>query len=115
MNMLVYDNHDGKSSVIAGSKVVVVDKLNGNKQAIGLVKGEENGNLLVLLENRKEIVVRKPLYCKEDGIWEYHHNDENKYEIIELDPIRIKFLKSGFIHICFNKVILSNDKSKCLF
>ena len=113
--MLKYDNDDGETIVSGGSKVIVVDRLNG-KEAVGLVKGEEDSNLLVLLENREEVVVKKPLYGKDDGHWHYYNNDdEHQYGVKELDPVRIKFLKSGFIHICFNKVTLNGNKTKCLF
>ena len=67
-------------------------------------------------KNREEVVVKKPLYGKDDGHWHYYNNDdEHQYGVRELDPVRIKFLKSGFIHLCFNKVTLNGNKTKCLF
>ena len=79
---------------------------------IGLVDDElENKELIVRLESGDEVIVSKPKYMKDDGVFIYH-NDENKYKVIEYDPIRIFVsFTNGSFRLLFNKFIL-NDKNR---
>ena len=112
--LLVWNKNE-ESIVTAGAKVIVRERGIDGREGIGFVREEtDDGKLIVLLENDDEIVVKKPTYNSKNGRWLYHHNDEGEYGIIECHPVRLKLMSSGYIHICFYKFTLNDDKSKIL-
>ena len=116
--MPLFERYDEYKEIIlmAGSKAIFRDT-NG-RQGSGMIidESKDRKDFIVAMEGRKgeEINMTKPIFDKENGIFIYHHNDDNKFNIVEIDPIRIKIsLSSGTIQILCNTFSL-NDNNKYL-
>ena len=107
----LHDEFEGVLNVAAG-KVIVRDEK--GKEGIGIVIDEsENKKLIVTLESGNDIVISKPEYG-EDGNFVYH-NDDDKFKLVEFDPVRIKISSAGSFQIFFNKFILNDNNNKIIY
>ena len=69
---------------------------------------------MYLEDKNKVILMKMPSFTRVTGVWFYDCNDESDYSIIEMNPVRLKLLASGYVHICFYKFTLNNHKNKLI-
>ena len=99
--------NENKSYTCAGRVIVRVKGT--RKEGIGYVDKEKDDRFFITLESGLEIDVMKPLFEKEAGRWIFCSGNEDKYEIVEYDPVRIKILEKGNIHFLFHRVEVCNN------
>ena len=57
----------------------------------------------VTLESGINLKVPRPVFSNKDRSWHLPHNDE--YKVVQVDPIRIKLLQSGNLHLTINRFL----------
>ena len=115
----VFLNSDG-IKISCGGKVVVKHRTS-NLEGIGYVISEDrlNEKIIIKLETGGTIEMKKPWYEEDgDGAKSYHWvlNDvaHIEYELIQYWPIRLKLMKSGYIHITINKFKLRETNNNLI-
>ena len=56
------------------------------------------------MEYGDEIEIEKPRFDKETGRWIFYSQDDDDYEPIEYEPVRMKVLERGNIHFLFHRI-----------
>ena len=106
---LVNVKNDEKNTSYTCAGRVIVRVKGTRKEGIGYVDKEEQNRFFITLESGLKIDVTKPFFEKETGRWIFGYNNEDKYEIVEYEPVRIKILEKGNIHFLFHRVEVYND------
>lgn len=96
----VTDVKDEEKGYGCGGRLILNEK-ESNLQHIAYVMEEGEGAVNVQLENGRMESFSKPELCKETGRWILR--DNGRYSIVEYDPVRIKVLEEGNVHIMFHK------------
>ena len=105
-------NDDKNKKIYCSGGKVSVTELCSGKEGNGLIETEDqNGNITILLEVGDIIKLKKPRYLAEDGMWDFTHSMNDRYRIIQYDPIRIRILQSGNCYIVMNRFVLYTHNS----
>ena len=95
--------------------MVLRDRKDGKETIAFVMKEMEEDQVMIQLDqgggNKVEYVMERPTYLKETGSWIFPLHDP-EYEVVEFDPVRIKVLERGNVHILFHRLcyIIENDK-----
>ena len=93
---------DGVNHYVVAGKVYLVHKVTG-KECLGCVVDDDGCFLDVTLESGVNLKVPRPVFSNKDRSWHLPHNDE--YDVVQVDPIRIKIMQSGNFHITMNRFL----------
>ena len=93
---------DGVNHYVVAGKVYLVHKVTG-KECLGCVVDDDGCFLDVTLESGVNLKVPRPVFSNKDRSWHLPHNDE--YNVVQVDPIRVKIMQSGNIHITINRFL----------
>jgi len=98
---------DGRRNVLycCGGKVMLKE-VSSEREGVGMVDDEDtNGNFVVKLEVGETTVIKRPTFVENFGTWDYSSCHNEKYQMVQYDPIRIRILKSGTSSIVMNRFV----------
>ena len=102
-NVFPFEYVDGSNHYIVAGKVYLVHKVTG-KECLGCIVDDDGCSMLnVTLESGLNLKVPRPVFNNKDRSWHLPHNDE--YDVVQVDPIRIKIMQSGNFHITMNRFL----------
>lgn len=99
----------------AGRVVLKLDDDHGLERK-GYVMEEVDGDAskvrVYLEDNSGDIKINRPCFCNESGKWRFENGDG--YEIVEYEPVRIKVLEGGNIHMLFHRICFKDNTNELL-
>ena len=106
-----YKKDNDETTIHTCSGKVILKEKNSEKDDVGYIMEEDryDGTIVILMESGRECRMKRPVYDRLLRSWDVSHCNDDKYEIIEYNPIRIKVFKSGNCQMTLNKFKLSND------
>lgn len=108
--LFVRDRSDESKIHGCAGRMIIKWKQSG-KEGIGYVMDEEEddeehgGNTSMVLQmegTNEELKVNCPTFSNEDGRWVF--SSERNFDIVEYEPIRIKILEGGNLHILCHRI-----------
>ena len=101
-NVFPFEYVGGTDRYVVAGKVYLVHKDTG-KECLGCVIDDNECTMNVTLESGINLKVPRPVFSNKDRSWHLPHNDE--YKVVQVDPIRIKILQSGNLHLTINRFL----------
>ena len=93
---------------------IILSEINTGKEIYGYVNDEESYdmNIQCILADGTIFTCRRPEYDIDQGIWNYFNDD--KYTIVQYNPIRIRIVASGSCQMTYNRFKLNNRRNNII-
>ena len=104
---------EGDIVITVAPKIILREVISG-KEIYGYVADEDNYdmNIQCILADGTSFTCRRPEYDMKMGIWEYFNDD--KYNILQYNPIRIRIVTSGSCQMTYNRFKLRNRSNNII-